>query len=217
MSQNESFIEEVTEEVRRDRLFAIFRRWAWLAVLLVVLVVGLAAWNEWRKSRATNEAQALGDEIVAALGAPDPAARAEALGVIEADEEARALLDLLAAAETANVEGDGTAAVALGAEATRDDIEARWRDLAALKLILLESASIPPEERILRLEPLTAGSAPYRLLALEQVAYARAELGEQAVARAILQDILADGDLTEGLRRRVTQMIVALGGSVEPA
>ncbi len=217
MSQNESFIDEVSEEVRRDRLFSFFRRWAWLAVLLVVVVVGLAAWNEWRKSRAVAGAQALGDEVVSALGAPDPAARAEALSVIEADGGARALLDLLAAAETASLEEDGTAAVALGAEASRDDIEARWRDLAALKLFLLEAAAIPPEDRISRLEPLTAGSAPYRLLALEQIAYARAELGETESAIAILRDILADGGLTEGLRRRATQMIVALGGSLEPA
>ena len=52
MSQNESFIDEVSEELRRDRLFALFRRWAWLGILIVVVAVGGAAWNEWRKARA---------------------------------------------------------------------------------------------------------------------------------------------------------------------
>ena len=78
MSQNESFIDEVTEELRRDRLFALFRRWAWLAVLLVLLVVGLAAWNEWQKARRASAAQALGDGISAALETPDPGAQRSA-------------------------------------------------------------------------------------------------------------------------------------------
>jgi hypothetical protein len=217
MSQNESFIDEVSEEVRRDRLYALFRRWAWLAVLIVVVVVGLAAWNEWRKAQARAEAQALGDAIIEALGEGDPASRAAALGVVEAEANARALLGLLAAAETADSEDTGTAAVALGAEASREGAEARWRDLAELKLILLESGNLPPEERIARLEPMTASSGPYRLLALEQTAYALAEEGDTDMALALLRDILADGDTTEGLRQRARQMIVALGGSLDPA
>lgn len=218
MSQNESFFDEVTEEVRRDRLFAVFRRWAWLAVLVVVVVVGVAAWNEWRKARAVTQAQALGDAIVAALGEPDPASRAAALGSIETDSEGQMLLDLLAAAEVAEAEdGSAGAAALLGAGAAGGDTTARWRDLAALKLVLFESGATPPEERIARLEPLTAAGAPYRLLALEQIAYARAEAGETEAALAVLQDILADGEVTEGLRLRASQMIVALGGSLEPA
>jgi hypothetical protein len=217
MSQNESFIDEVTEEVRRDRLFAFFRRWAWLAILIVLVIVGLAAWNEWRKARAIAAAQALGDGIVAALAQPDPDSRAAALGLIEAEGDARAIVDMLAAAATAGTPNDSAATVALGAEASRTDGAARWTDLAALKLILLEAASLSPEERISRLEPLTTGVSPYRLLAQEQIAYAQAELGKTDEALAILTDIVADGRATEGLRLRASQMIVALGGSLEPA
>ena len=51
MSETDSFIEEVTEEVRRDRLFALFRRYGWIVLVLIVLVVGGAAWNEYRKAQ----------------------------------------------------------------------------------------------------------------------------------------------------------------------
>lgn len=217
MSQNENFIEEVFDDLRRDRLFRFFRRWAWLMVLLVLVVVGGAAWNEWRKARAAAEAQALGDAIIAALAETDPAARAAALSLVEGDADAHALLELLAAGATAAAEDDGAAVAALGAEAARSDIARRWSDLAALKLILLETGALPPEQRIARLEPLTAGNAPYRLLALEQTAYARLELGETDVALALLRDIVADGAVSDGLRLRASQMIVALGGSAEPA
>jgi len=40
VSDTDSFIEEVSEEVRRDRLFKIFKKYAWVAVLVVVLLVG---------------------------------------------------------------------------------------------------------------------------------------------------------------------------------
>ena len=53
MSNPESFIDEVNEELKRDRLFALMRKYAWIAVLAVVLIVGGAAWNEWRKATET--------------------------------------------------------------------------------------------------------------------------------------------------------------------
>ena len=49
VSDTDSFIEEVSEEVRRDRLFKIFKKYAWVAVLVVVLLVGGAAFNEYNK------------------------------------------------------------------------------------------------------------------------------------------------------------------------
>ena len=36
MSGTDSFIEEVSEEVRRDKLFAKMRKYGWIAVLLVL-------------------------------------------------------------------------------------------------------------------------------------------------------------------------------------
>jgi len=63
LSQSDSFIEEVTEEVRRERLFALARRYGWIVVLALVLVIGGAAALEWRKAQARAAAQVLGDRI----------------------------------------------------------------------------------------------------------------------------------------------------------
>ena len=67
LSENDSFIDEVTEEVRRDRLFALFRKYGWIGVVAIVLIVGTAAWNEWSKARAEARSQAFGDAIGTAL------------------------------------------------------------------------------------------------------------------------------------------------------
>ena len=76
MSETDSFIEEVSEEVRRDRLYGLIRRYGWIAVVGVVAIVGGASWNEYNKAQDRAAAQALGDGIMTALEAEDPAARA---------------------------------------------------------------------------------------------------------------------------------------------
>ena len=62
VSNNESFIDEVSEAVRRDQLFATFRRYGWIAALLVIVQVGGAAWNEVTKARKASADQARGAE-----------------------------------------------------------------------------------------------------------------------------------------------------------
>ena len=45
MSNPDSFIDEVTEEVRRDRLFALFRKYGWIGLVVVLGIVGGAGWT----------------------------------------------------------------------------------------------------------------------------------------------------------------------------
>ena len=216
VADSDSFIDEVTEEVRRDRLFRTFRRWGWVALVLVVLLVGGAALNEWLSARSTARAQALGDAVIAALTLPEGEARAEALTTLDAEGPAEAFTDLLAAAEAADAEARAAAVVALEAVASDETVAQRYSDLARLKLVLLDAGEPDHQTRIERLEPLTAAGAPYRLLALEQIAMAQVEAGETDQAVGILRDVLADEAATDGLRRRATQMIVALGAEMEP-
>ena len=79
MSDTDSFIDEVTEEVRRDRMFLMLRRYGWIGALAVVAIVGGAAYNEYSKSQATAQSQKLGDDIIAALAENDAEGRASAL------------------------------------------------------------------------------------------------------------------------------------------
>jgi hypothetical protein len=85
-----------------------------------------------------------------------------------------------------------------------------WRDLAALKRILLLGAGLPPAERIAALAPLSEPGAPYRVLAREQEALARLEAGETDAALAILEALSQDQEATFDLRLRVAQLILTL-------
>ena len=75
MSDSDSFIEEVTEEVRRDRLFALFRRYGWIPAVAIVLLVGGAAVNEYLKAQERGRAERLGDAILVALENDEAVAR----------------------------------------------------------------------------------------------------------------------------------------------
>jgi len=100
VANEDSFINEVTEEVRRDRLYALMRRYGWIAVLAVIVIVGGASWNEWRKAQSRAVAEAKGDALISALQAESPEARASALAEVEANDDpsGQAILGLLQAA-----------------------------------------------------------------------------------------------------------------------
>ncbi len=215
MANNDSFIDEVTEEVRRDRLFGLFRKYGWIAALLVLLLVGGAAYNEWRKATLQAEAEALGDALLSALEVEDEAERADALASIAAGENprARALVGLIASG-TGDTVADPDA---LWAIADDPALPAMWRDVAALKAAISGAGDTPADELLARLEPLALPGAPYRLLALEQIAVAELSRGETAAALDILREITADDATGQGLRQRAQQLIVALGGDPEPA
>jgi len=210
VSNPESFIDEVSEEVRRDQLFAMMKRYGWIAVLLVVVLVGGAAWTEYSRAKATAAAQATGDGILAALEFDDSAQRSEALAALPAS----AITALMTSSEL-QLSGDlEAAAAALDGLVADMTVAQVYRDIAAFKAILLRHDGMSPEDRKIALAPLAAPGGELRLLAMEQLALADIELGDIEAALAGLTSILEDAGVTRGLRDRASSLIVALGGEV---
>lgn len=215
MSNPDSFIDEVTEEVRRDRLFALFRKYGWIAVLAVLGIVGGAAWNEWRKVQAEHRAEAFGDAVLEALDLGAPAERTAALAAVPTDGAQTAILKLLLASDP--IEDRAGALAALEALANDAGQPESYRDLAALRRVVIAGAEMPLADRRAALDPIAAPGRPYRTLALEQMAYLLVEEGKTEAAIAALTALLDDQESPAGLRSRAEQMIIALGGEVAPA
>lgn len=214
MSNSDSFIDEVSEEVRRDRLFAMMRRYGWIAVAAVLILVGGATWNEWQKAQARAQAEALGDAILTALEVPDRAERATALqGVTPAGPDSAAVLRLMAAAEAMESDPEGAAQLLLQI-ADSVDTAPIYAQIATLKAVMIDDSGLDADQRRTRLEGLGLGQGVMRLLAEEQLAYLDIAAGDTDAAQARLQQVAADAETTPGLRRRATQVIVALGGDV---
>lgn len=213
VSESDSFISEVTEEVRRERLFGYIRRYGWIAVLLVVLIVAGAAYREYQKASAAAAAQALGDQVLDALEIADGPARVAALETLPAGGTADALTALLTASEQQRA-GDAAAAMAtLNALAVNPDVDQMYRDLAQIKSLMLGADGMDPGERMVALQALSAPGAPYRLLALEQIALAQVTAADTDAALATLASIAEDAQVTSGQRDRVDALVVALGGN----
>lgn len=210
MSNPESFIDEVTEEVRRDKLFGYLRRYGWIGILAVFLLVGGAAYREYRLAAKQADSEAFGDAVLDALDQDDPAARSAALAAVDAPGQRRALLGLLQSSDPETDKAAALAALALVAgDAT---LPASYRDLAVLRRVIVAGADLPAEERRALLEPIAEPGRPYRTLALEQLALLLVETGDPAAAITALEALRQDQEATAGLRRRAGQMIVALGG-----
>jgi hypothetical protein len=220
LSNPDSFIDEVNEELKRDRLFAGLRRYGWIAVVAVFGVVGWASWNEWSKAQARAQAEAFGDAVVAALDMESAAGRISALSAIAeaergtgrgGDGRAGVVAMLLAAEQIA--EGDRTGAMsALDAVAQDMSLPLSYRQLATLKRVIIAGDALPVAEREAALAPLAAPGQPLRALALEQLALLRLEAGARDEALEQFRRLLDEPELSTGLQQRVQQMIVVLGG-----
>lgn len=214
MSQSESFIEEVTEEVRRDRLFGLMRRYGWIAILVVLALVGGAAWNEWRKAQDAAAAQAAGDALIAALSADDSAARVSALREVEATSNgARIARDFLTVSELIETGATNEALALLQTIASDGEVDQTYRQLAGFKALLLDAGDMSLADRRVGFEGIAQTSPMLRVAAEEQLALIEIEQGDIQAAISRLQSLQSDAEATAGLRQRASQLIVALGGS----
>nr|WP_275982245.1 hypothetical protein [Frigidibacter sp. ROC022] len=187
-------------------MFALFRRYGWIGVLAIVLIVGWSAWLEWDASRQRARAQAFGDAVIAALEKADPADRAAALeGITAKDKNQATLLTLLGAATKAD-------APKLAELAADPEIPAVYRDLAAFRRLLLLN-DLDEAERIAGFEALATPGAPYRVLAEEQIALIDITAGRTDKALERLEALSEDSEASGALQRRAKQLMVAIGGT----
>ncbi len=215
MSETDSFIEEVTEEVRKDQLYGYFKKYGWIAGLLIVLIVGGAAYLEWSKSQAQTEAQVRGDAIAAALEKTDVADQVTALESIATDTDASfALISLQKAAVLAEDDQKEAALSALDALRDNAQVPQIYRDMAQFKALILRGKDLEQGARMAALETLAAPGSAFRPLALEQIAVAKLDADDVDGAIAGLTQLLNEPEVSRELRQRAVQLLVSLGGEI---
>ncbi|MEL7299291.1 MAG: hypothetical protein AAFM92_02805 [Pseudomonadota bacterium] len=211
MSNTDGFIAEVEEELRRDRFSALLRRYGWIAALAVIVLVGGTAWNEYRKAQAEAEAEARGDAINTALTLPDAAARGAALAASDGIVEA-----FLAASEFQTAGDTAEAVEVLGRVASDPETPALYRDLAQIKRLAIDT-DVSGADRALALSALSEPGAPYRTVALELSALDLVAAGETEAAIDAFNAIIQDAEASQVQRRRLSEVVIALGGTPELA
>lgn len=211
-NQNDSFIDEVTDELRRDRLFHAFRRFGWIAVALIVALVGGAAWREHAKNQAETSARAWGDAVLAAQAAPDQVA---ALTAIDAEGIAgrKLLAEMLAAGAEAEAGKAEEASQRLLAAAGQPGLDPLLHDLAQLKAVMIAGPEMDAAERDAILAALSKPGSPFELLVLEQKAVALIGAGRTDDATVLIRQIQQRDGLSQPLRARLAEMMITLGAN----
>ena len=211
MSNTDSFIDEVTEEVRRDRLFGYFRSYGWIPAVVIVALVGGTAYNEWSKAQVAQVAQGRGDALLDALELEDVAEREAALSAIAREDEDALVAKFLAAGVEAEQAADLLRSIA------NDDKQPQYiRDLARLKMASTDGAVTVDEAAAILME-LSEPGGVYRNVAMELLVALELQRGSTEAALALLQVHIKDADASSEQIQRMAELIVALGAIPELA
>jgi hypothetical protein len=218
MSQDDSFIREVNEELRQDQARALWDRFGpafiGLAVAVVLATAAFVGWEYWVESQANKS----GDEFSAALQLANSGKNDEALAALAALEKdgygAYPLLARMRAATVLDQKGDFTGAVKEFDEVSGDgSIPDAIRDMARLRaaLILVDNGTY--EDVSARVEPLTADTNTLRHSAREALGLAAWKSGKAKDAIALFDQIASDDGAPRNLRQRATLMSELIRGS----
>ena len=205
MSDTDSFIDEVTEEVRRDRLFGYFRRYGWIPAVIILVLVGGTAYSEWSKSVVAQAAQVRGDALLDALEVQDKPESISALSSIVAQEDTDVVASFLLAGLDQSLSSELLTAIAENMDQPK-----YIRDLARLKLAATPDAA-SKDEAVSILTDLSAPGGLYRNAATEILVALELQRGNRDVALELLQSHVQDAGATRAQVQRMGELIVALG------
>ena len=205
MSDTDSFIDEVTEEVRRDRLFGYFRRYGWIPAVIILALVGGTAYSEWSKSVVVQAAQVRGDALLDALDVQDKPESISDLSSIVAQEDTDVVASFLLAGLDQSLASELLTVIAENMEQPK-----YIRDLARLKLAATPDAA-SKDEAVSILTDLSAPGGLYRNAATEILVALELQRGNRDVALELLQSHVQDAGATRAQVQRMGELIVALG------
>jgi hypothetical protein len=214
---------EVDEDLRAERAQALFKRYAGLGVLVLVLILaGVGGWQTWRWWQNRQDLAVAG-EFLAAMRTADatgPAAAAQRPASIAAFEAVaarspegyRTLARLRAAGLKADA-GDAAGAATLWDQVSADgSADPLLRDLASLLWVQHQLGSADPAALDVRLGPLLASDNPWRFLAAETQALLLMREGKSDAARDSVRRLSLDPRAPEGIRGRADALLNRLNG-----
>ncbi len=210
------YFNEVDEEVRRERLQALWKRHGNLLLSILVLAVVAVGWRGYQYWEA-KKAAAAGAAFDAAVALADDGKDADAEAAFssianEGTPGYRTLARLRLAATTA--QRDPKAAVAAYDAIVADaSVGKVFQDLAGVRAGMLLVDSTPLPELTQRLEPLAQAGGAFRHTARELLALAAVRASDGAAAKKWFDMVLGDAETPQGVRARIDTLMTLNGTS----
>lgn len=215
MADSDSFIDEVKTEVRRDRFFHLLRRYGWIGVVVLLVIIGGAGIYEWYKAQHKKQTEALGSIIETIQTTPSAVTQDTIARLFQQQNKANTPLVYLTLAHQQITDNNASAAYAtLDTLIDNPDVSIVYDHLARLQQTMLDVAENTPEARATAFAVLTAPNAPYRSLALEQQALDLIKDGKQSDAVPILRALVDAANTPINLRMRARQILLVLDASL---
>ena len=207
---------EVDEDLRRENLEKVWKRYGKAILALVaVVVLGVAGYQGWR-TYDLQQRQEQSDRFAAALSTAQGGDTDAAIAALsDLSDPSAGGYSGLAALERARLladAGDVDGAVAIWDRVAADSrLGQGFRDVATFLSVQNQIETGDTSALRQRLEPLAAADASFRGSAWELMAVLALRDGETSRARDLYTRISDDRELPAGLRARAAQMLAALG------
>ena len=213
---NEAFLREVDEELRRDQMMTFLRRWGWWLIVAIVLVVAAYGGWLWWQAHQRDVAAAEGAELADALESierSNPAAATPKLTELAASDISGYRAQALSAqADILLAKDDTKGAAAKFAAIASDEKQAKpVRDLALLRQTSAEFDVLQPQTIVDRLRGLANKDSPWFGTAGEMMAAAYLRMNRPDLAGKLFAEIAKTETVPETIRTRVVQMAGVLG------
>jgi hypothetical protein len=220
---NDAFFREVDDEVRRERVATIARRYGVIVGGIVILaLIALAAVLVWR-SHAETVAGERGEQFTAAMSsltAGNSVAANKGLDpLIDENAKGYAPMARLLKADMLVQQGkDKEGVVAFQKVADDSDVPQPLRDLALVRATALGFDGLAPQEAINRLKPLAVPGGAWFGSAGEMTAIAYMQLNQPQKAGPLFAQIARDKTVPQTIQQRAKQLAADLGiDVVQPA
>jgi hypothetical protein len=213
---NEGFLREVDDELRRDELQGFWKRWGrWLIGGIVgglALFAGYLWWESEKVEKAGLDGEQLSQTLDTLATTDTPEAEAQLKKLTTAKSPGYRATAKIALAALAAQRGNAQVAAKGFAEVAGDESLAQpWRDLALVRQTVTEFDTLKPNVVIERLKPLAVAGHPWFGSAGEMVALSYIKLGQPQLAAKLFSDIAKDESVPETIRSRAVQMAGGLG------
>lgn len=216
---NETFLREVDENLRRDRLRDFFNTYRiWLIAGMVLFLAasgGLIWWKQYQEKRSEGQVEQLA-AIYRDIGAGKLTKAPQQLDALANDSsKAVRATALFTRAALAVQQNDLPLATKTYRNlATDSGLPRPYRDAALIRQTAIEFDQLKPDEVIARLEPLAKPGEPWFGSAGEMTALALIKQGKKQEAGRLYAAIAKDKTVPEALRGRSLQIAGTLGADV---
>lgn len=210
----DNIFREVDEELRSDRMRALWRRIAPFVIGAAVAIVAIVAVNEGWAWYSNSQSSQSSEELYAAIDSASKddltAAKAELDTLAANGTGGYPVLAEFAKAALLAKSGDSAGAVAAYDKLANDQSNVRLRELALLQAaaILVDTGTVADVEA--RVGTIATDGNPMRRVAHELIGLAQFKAGDNEAAKASFEAILNDPLAQEGIRNRVAYYLAAM-------